>query len=542
MVNWYLRLTTGQLGLIKVNGLAVGLIRIISLHCTSIEMKTAKRYSRISTLMILSQVMLLGLVVQWLTSQYRQEHIVVEKELSTIYNSAQERALDSLLFQFFISPALGDSAIRVAGYGRQPVQIRKVDTTRSMVLSGVRSKSASREVASGSVSIHITDSLIDHIEVKRNVENVVTGTDMALRGVRMIIRSDGDTTGQPGGLWRSMSKSIDTALFISSIEEGLKERGLRITFGFTSDQDSSTAGNTFRSGLVLGGRYAGSFPSIVFTGSGFEVLRTILPQILFGIMLLVFTGTAFILAHRSLRSQLIVSRIKDEFISNISHELKTPVATVKLALETLGRHELRDSSATVREYLRIATLETDRLDRLVSRVLDYGRMESSDTAFVMQTIDVSVMLEKAKETMAERVLSAGATVSIASENDLSVFGDTFYLESVITNLIDNSLKYGCGERCIIELLAMGRDGKVIISVSDNGPGIPPEYITRVFDKFFRVPANNLHNIKGYGLGLSFAQMVIINHHGTISVQNLPEGGCSFIITLPRYDQNPVRRG
>lgn len=512
----------------------------ISLQGPTQKMKTEKRHIRIRNLMIVSQLMLLGLVVQWLTSQYRQEHIVVEKELATIYNSAQERALDSLLFQFFVSPALGDSTIRVAGYGRQPVQIRKVDTTRSMVLSGVRSKSASREVASGSVSIHITDSVIDHIEVKRNVENVVTGTDMALRGVRMIIRSDGDTTGQPGGLWRSMSKDIDTALFISSIEEGLKERGLRITFGFTSDMDTSSSGRTASSGIVLGETFPGSFPSVKFSGSGLEVLRTILPQILFGILLLVLTGTAFILAHRSLKSQLIVSRIKDEFISNISHELKTPVATVRLALETLGKHELNNSSVTVREYLRIAALETDRLDRLVSRVLDYGRMESSDTAFIKQKIDVDVLLQSAMEEMAERVVAAGATVEIAAGKNLCIYGDLFYLQSVITNLIDNSLKYGCGAQCIITLSATGKDGMVIIAVKDNGPGIPEEYISRVFDKFFRVPAGNLHNVKGYGLGLSFARMVINNHRGSIAVRNLPEGGCEFIIVLPVYDQNPVR--
>ncbi len=512
----------------------------ISLQGATQKMKTEKRHNRIRNLMIVSQLMLLGLVVQWLTSQYRQEHIVVEKELSAIYNSAQERALDSLLFQFFISPALGDSTIRVAGYGRQPVQIRKVDTTRSMVLSGVRSKSASREVASGSVSIHITDSVIDHIEVKRNVENVVTGTDMALRGVRMIIRSDGDTTGQPGGLWRSMSKNIDTALFISSIEEGLKERGLRIAFGFKTDMDTSSSGQTASSGIVLGETFPGSFPSVKFSGSGLEVLRTILPQILFGILLLVLTGTAFILAHRSLRSQLIVSRIKDEFISNISHELKTPVATVRLALETLGKHELNNSSVTVREYLRIAALETERLDRLVSRVLDYGRMESSDTAFVKQKIDVDVLLQSAMEEMAERVVAAGATVEIAAGKNLGIYGDLFYLQSVITNLIDNSLKYGCGAQCIIALSATGKDGKVIIAVKDNGPGIPEEYISRVFDKFFRVPAGNLHNVKGYGLGLSFARMVINNHRGSIAVRNLPEGGCEFKISLPEYDQNPVR--
>jgi signal transduction histidine kinase len=81
---------------------------------------------------------------------------------------------------------------------------------------------------------------------------------------------------------------------------------------------------------------------------------------------------------------------------------------------------------------------------------------------------------------------------------------------------------------------------VIIAVEDNGPGIPEEYISQVFDKFFRVPAGNLHNVKGYGLGLSFARMVINNHRGSIAVRNLPEGGCEFIIVLPEYDQNPVR--
>jgi signal transduction histidine kinase len=503
-------------------------------------MKTAKRYNRIRNLMIVSQIMLLGLVAQWLSSQFRQEHLVLEKELSDIYNSAEERVLDSLLFQFFISPALGDSTVRVTGFGRQPIQIRRADTSSKMVYSRIRSKGVLPEVSPGSVSIFMTDSVIDHIEVKREAQKVVN-TDIALRGVRMIIHSERDTTGTAGGLWRSMSQNIDTALFINSIQEGLNEHGLKVTIGFAVGRDSLSSGPILHSELVLGDSFPGSFPPVRVSGIRMEVMRTILPQILFAILLLALTGTAFILAHRSLRSQLIVSRIKDEFISNISHELKTPVATVKLALETLSRHDLKDSSDTVRDYLRIASLETDRLDRLVSRVLDYGRMESVGTGFVMEKVSVPEVIARAAKTMEDRIATFGAELLIEADQDIYVRGDTFYLESVITNLIDNSVKYG-GTRVHIIVSAVSADNRVIITVDDNGPGIPEEFISQVFDKFFRVPSDNLHNIKGYGLGLSFSQMVVNNHGGRISVRNLPEGGCSFTITLPEYGQNPLRRG
>jgi two-component system phosphate regulon sensor histidine kinase PhoR len=246
------------------------------------------------------------------------------------------------------------------------------------------------------------------------------------------------------------------------------------------------------------------------------------------------TASAFILSYRSLRSQIMINRIRDEFISNISHELKTPVATVKLALEAIDKFKGGLSDETVSDYLNIASLETERLDRLVTKVLDYGRIEGGGNGFNLQREDLMAVVQEAVESMKARSGGEGTIISLQGDDQLHLMADSLYLGGVFVNIMDNSLKYGI--KPVVIDISVIREGKIVtVIISDNGPGIPEEYIGKVFDKFFRVPSDNLHNVKGYGLGLSFAKMVVESHGGTIAARNNPEGGCSFIVSLPVND-------
>ncbi|MFC2118945.1 sensor histidine kinase, partial [Bacteroidota bacterium] len=119
-----------------------------------------------------------------------------------------------------------------------------------------------------------------------------------------------------------------------------------------------------------------------------------------------------------------------------------------------------------------------------------------------------------------------------TEKTCNININKLYVQGVLINLIDNSLKYG-SENINIKIGLAQNSSDIYVTVSDNGPGIPEKYISKVFDKFFRVPSDNKHNVKGYGLGLSFAHMVMKQHNGSIELKNLPEGGCSFKLCFPK---------
>ncbi|MCK4748672.1 MAG: HAMP domain-containing histidine kinase, partial [Bacteroidales bacterium] len=241
------------------------------------------------------------------------------------------------------------------------------------------------------------------------------------------------------------------------------------------------------------------------------------------------SASALLIAYRSLKKQLALNEMRDDFISNISHELQTPVSTVKVALEALNTYDLKKDPKITGEYLEMASREVDRLGGLVGKVLNHSLLEDQSDWLQKEACDLHDMVQKIMKTMEITIREKGAEISlIPAEGPFMVLVDPVYVEGVIHNLIDNSLKYAGPEPEIEILLASGSSG-VTLSVRDNGPGIPNEFKEQVFEKFFRITTGDRHDVKGYGLGLNFASQVMEQHHGSISQDNLPGGGCEFIL-------------
>jgi two-component system phosphate regulon sensor histidine kinase PhoR len=214
----------------------------------------------------------------------------------------------------------------------------------------------------------------------------------------------------------------------------------------------------------------------------------------------------------------------------MTHELKTPVATISIALESLGRYNMRNEPEVMDEYLRLASSETERLTELINRVLDHSMLEENKQLLKPVLTDVNSLVSDVTRNMQQRFEKCGSIEFKPSPEKINVLCDPLFLSGVIINLIDNSIKY-CDKDPVIRILAGSDSGSAIIEVTDNGPGIPAEYHNRIFEKFFRMPTGNVHNVKGYGLGLSFAYLVMKLHKGSISITNL-EPGCSFKLKLP----------
>lgn len=260
------------------------------------------------------------------------------------------------------------------------------------------------------------------------------------------------------------------------------------------------------------------------------LLAKISPQIIFGTLLILITGLAFIMAYRNIRKNILINNLRNDFISNITHELKTPVATLSVALESLGKYKMSADPAVLDEYLTLASKETKRLEELIDRVLNHSTLEESRSMLDITKMDIVPLIKEVTAIMGGRPDANGLIEFVPGEENIIVEGDPLLLKGVLINLIDNSLKY-CDTRPAIKILADREKNYAVIRVNDNGPGIPAEYQKKVFEKFFRVPSGNIHNVKGYGLGLSFAALVTDLHKGSIRTVNL-NPGCSFIIKLP----------
>ena len=262
------------------------------------------------------------------------------------------------------------------------------------------------------------------------------------------------------------------------------------------------------------------------------LLKKISPQIFFSVLLLGITVVSFLTLYRNLRSHQKLASIKNEFISNITHELKTPIATVSVAIEAMKNFNVLDDPKKTREYLEISQNELQRLSLLVDKVLKLSMFEKKEIELKIETVDLRLLVEEVAASMRLQLEKHKAKLAIQSEGDTTIQGDRLHFISVIFNLLDNALKYSKSNPSIE--IDIRQEGEIAqIAVTDNGIGIPIEYKERIFEKFFRVPTGNTHNAKGYGLGLSYVAHVVSKHQGQIAVESQPGIGSRFIIKLPR---------
>ncbi len=264
------------------------------------------------------------------------------------------------------------------------------------------------------------------------------------------------------------------------------------------------------------------------------LIKKLISPILFSLFLVGVTVFSFVLLYRNLQRQRKLTEIKNEFISNITHELKTPIATVGVAIEALRNFNAINDPQRTKEYLDISQNELQRLSLLVDKVLKLSMFEKKEIELKYEPVDLKGVVDEVTSSMRLQIEKHHATVSMSTEGDMHLQGDRLHLLSVVFNLLDNALKYGNGNTAI-KFELKGKENEIELSVSDNGIGIPPEYKDKVFEKFFRVPLGNTHNTKGYGLGLSYVSHVIKRHKGKIEVESQPGLGSKFIITLPKAE-------
>ena len=265
----------------------------------------------------------------------------------------------------------------------------------------------------------------------------------------------------------------------------------------------------------------------------FYLLKRISMPILFSVLLLALTIGSFWLLYRNLRRQQQLTDIKNEFIANITHELKTPIATVSVAIEALQGFDALREPLRAKEYLGIAGQELGRLSLMVDKVLRLSMFESRAAELKYENFDLAGLTREVMQTMQLQLDKHHTQTSFTLKGgDFAICADRLHIASVLYNLIDNAIKYS-RENPVIDISIAAEKDFLTVKVADEGIGIDPAYRDKIFEKFFRVPHGNLHNVKGYGLGLSYAAHITRLHGGSIHAESNGAHGTAFIIKLPR---------
>jgi two-component system phosphate regulon sensor histidine kinase PhoR len=248
------------------------------------------------------------------------------------------------------------------------------------------------------------------------------------------------------------------------------------------------------------------------------------------VLLLVITFFAYTLFV--ILKQKRLSEIQKDFINNMTHEFKTPIATIAVSTEVLKDPAILQQPERLRNYAGIIEKENIRLKHQVERVLQMARLDKEDIGLKKEVVDVHQLIQDAirTHTMALQERNGDLRCELkASGIDMSA--DKLHLTNVFNNLLDNAIKY-CREIPEITVRTFNHKKGFLIEVLDNGIGISPENQRRVFQKFYRVPTGNVHDVKGFGLGLSYAKTVVEAHGGEISLQSELGKGCVFRVYFP----------
>jgi two-component system phosphate regulon sensor histidine kinase PhoR len=241
---------------------------------------------------------------------------------------------------------------------------------------------------------------------------------------------------------------------------------------------------------------------------------------------------AFIYTLRTIRRQKQLSEIRTDLVNNLTHELKTPISTIGLACEALSDPSMPKTEEQVRTYVSMIREENKRLGALVENVLQSAVLLQGRMLLKPVELDMHKLVEEVVRGSSIRVAKSNGRIDTRLEADIHVIqGDRIHLTNLLYNLVDNAVKYTATEPRIVISTTSNTEG-ITVSVMDNGVGIPVSEQRKIFERLYRIPTGNVHNAKGFGLGLSYVRTVVERHGGSIRLDSAPGKGSTFHIFLP----------
>lgn len=260
-----------------------------------------------------------------------------------------------------------------------------------------------------------------------------------------------------------------------------------------------------------------------------EMSWMIAGSVLFTILIFV----AFFVTLRALLKQKKLSEIKSDFINNMTHEFKTPLATISLAVDALKNEKVIQDRAKAEYFSGIIKEENKRMNKQVETILQAAMLDKQQIQLNLKTLHAHDLINTAINNMKLPVEEKQGKIEVSLEatNDL-IIADEVHFTNLVNNLLDNAVKYS-KENLVIKLCTMNVNHHFRIKVEDNGIGMNKETLHRIFEKFYRAHTGNIHNVKGFGLGLSYVKTIVHAHHGKIKAESTLGKGSCFIIDMPQ---------
>ena len=238
---------------------------------------------------------------------------------------------------------------------------------------------------------------------------------------------------------------------------------------------------------------------------------------------------AFVLTIRTMLSQKKLSEIKSDFINNMTHEFKTPIATIQLASDALNNEKVISNEEQIRYYSGIIKEENRRMNKQVEKILQAAQLERDEIKLQLKKIDVHQIIAKVAEHTKLQMEEIGAAFETQLQaQSTTILADEVHFTNIMYNLVDNAIKYS-KENPRIRIATKNTGNQIEIKVIDNGIGMDKETVGHIFEKFFRAHTGNIHNVKGFGLGLTYVKNVVQAHRGKIEVSSEPGIGSTFTL-------------
>ena len=253
--------------------------------------------------------------------------------------------------------------------------------------------------------------------------------------------------------------------------------------------------------------------------------------VLSGIFILIVILTFLYIINTIIRQKKL-SEIKNDFINNMTHEFKTPISTISLAAEVLLHADQDSSSERIRKYSKIIYDENTRMRTQVERVLQVARLDKDEFILTKSEFDLHRLVRDTVQNLCFEKCEEETTVNYYLDaRKYNLNADEMHIKNVVVNLVDNAIKYS-NNGTLINIYTRNREDGITLSVEDNGIGMSHEVTRHIFDKFYRVPTGNIHNVKGFGLGLYYVKNMVAAHGGHIEVKSEPDKGSRFDVFLP----------
>ena len=298
--------------------------------------------------------------------------------------------------------------------------------------------------------------------------------------------------------------------------ENFKEKNIKFTVPLFYDKDDHAEYNL----------------TAYFPDQNYVILGDVIPIVSLTFILTMIIVTVFALAIYYMQMQRRISEIKTDFINNMTHEFKTPIATINIASDALKNVKIISEPDKVKYYADLIKQENKRMNTHVEMVLRMAKLERNQMDLNIEDVNMNGIVQKSIEPIRFIVEERNGTIFEEYNADkVFVEGDPFHLENIIINILDNARKYSTGKPQI-KVKTYNTDKHFVVEVADKGIGMSPNVLKKIFEQFYREETGNVHNVKGHGLGLAYVKKIVQLHHGEVVAESEPGKGSTFYIKIP----------